>query len=176
MSRENGFANFEEATKAPTAYSMPEKDKAVFVNNSNWTAEESPEVQMPVTGAENGLTLEEMRGLDYDDDKWEQLLDQLTISDMNEMIALGGYQTSAAGSVGKVQTTDCDGPASINNNFTGVGSIGFPCGVMIACTWNENIAKTFGQSIGQMADEMNVSGWYAPAMNIQGSIRKMGNL
>ena len=65
---------------------------------------------------------------------------------------------------------------SINNNFTGVGSIGFPCGVMIACTWNENIAKTFGQSIGQMADEMNVSGWYAPAMNIQGSIRKMGNL
>lgn len=166
LSRENGFANFEEATKAPTAYSMPEKDKAVFVNNSNWTAEESPEVQMPVTGAENGLTLEEMRGLDYDDDKWEQLLDQLTISDMNEMIALGGYQTSAAGSVGKVQTTDCDGPASINNNFTGVGSIGFPCGVMIACTWNENIAKTFGQSIGQMADEMNVSGWYAPAMNI----------
>lgn len=166
LSRENGFANFEEATKAPTAYSMPEKDKAVFVNNSNWTAEESPEVQMPVTGVENGLTLEEMRGLDYDDDKWEQLLDQLTISDMNEMIALGGYQTSAAGSVGKVQTTDCDGPASINNNFTGVGSIGFPCGVMIACTWNENIAKTFGQSIGQMADEMNVSGWYAPAMNI----------
>ena len=37
---------------------------------------------------------------------------------------------------------------------------------MIANTWNEDMAEAFGDSIGQMADEMNVSGWYAPAMNI----------
>ncbi|MFS6554483.1 glycoside hydrolase family 3 N-terminal domain-containing protein, partial [Parabacteroides distasonis] len=59
----------------------------------------------------------------------------------------------------------CDGPASINNNFTGVGSIGFPSATMIASTWNKDIAKQFGESIGEMADEMGVSGWYAPAMN-----------
>ena len=110
-----------------------------------------------------------MRGLAYDDEQWEPLLDQLTIDEMNTMIALGGYQTAAAESIGKVTTTDCDGPASINNNFTGVGSIGFPCGVMIANTFNEDIARAFGQSIGEMADEMNVSGWYAPAMNIHRS-------
>ena len=40
---------------------------------------------------------------------------------------------------------------------------------MIACTWNEDIAERFGQSIGKMADEMGVSGWYAPAMNIHRS-------
>ncbi|MDD7636534.1 MAG: glycoside hydrolase family 3 N-terminal domain-containing protein, partial [Clostridiales bacterium] len=78
---------------------------------------------------------------------------------------IGGYQTSAAGSVGKVMTVDCDGPASINNNFTGMGSIGFPSAVMIASTWNKNLAEAFGESIGKMADEMDVSGWYAPAMN-----------
>ena len=50
-----------------------------------------------------------------------------------------------------------------------MGSIGFPCGVMIANTYNEDIARSFGQSIGEMADEMNVSGWYAPAMNIHRS-------
>ena len=84
---------------------------------------------------------------------------------MDTIIALGGYQTSAAASVGKVMTVDCDGPASINNNFTGTGSIGFPAGVMIANTWNIELAHAFGESIGTMADEMGVSGWYAPAMN-----------
>jgi beta-glucosidase len=66
-------------------------------------------------------------------------------------------------------TVDCDGPASINNNFTGQGSIGFPAAVMIACTWNTDLALQFGESIGKMADEMDVSGWYAPAMNIHRS-------
>lgn len=166
LSRADGFANFEEVTAAPSTYSMPEEDKAQFTNNSNWEPEEDPDAEMPTTGADNGLTLADMRGLEYDDEQWDALLDQLTIDEMNQMIALGGYQTAPADSIGKVQTTDCDGPASINNNFTGVGSIGFPCGVMIANTYNEDIAREFGQSIGEMADEMNVSGWYAPAMNI----------
>ena len=166
LSRADGFANFEEVTAAPSTYSMPEEDKAQFTNNSNWEPEEDPDAEMPTTGADNGLTLADMRGLEYDDEQWDALLDQLTIDEMNQMIALGGYQTAPADNIGKVQTTDCDGPASINNNFTGVGSIGFPCGVMIANTYNEDIAREFGQSIGEMADEMNVSGWYAPAMNI----------
>lgn len=85
---------------------------------------------------------------------------------MNELIALGGFQTVAAPSVGKIATTDCDGPAAINNNFTRMGSVGFPCSVMIARTWSQQIAHDFGDSIGAMADEMGVSGWYAPAMNI----------
>lgn len=168
LSRADGFANFAEVTAAPATYSMPEEDKALFDNNSSWTPEEE-EAEMPTTGADNGLTLADLRGADYDDEQWEDLLDQMTVDEMNQLIALGGYQTSAADSVGKVQTTDCDGPASINNNFTGVGSIGFPCGVMIANTFNEDIANEFGQSIGQMADEMNVSGWYAPAMNLHRS-------
>ncbi len=37
---------------------------------------------------------------------------------------------------------------------------------MIASTWNHDIAEAFGEKIGKMADEMKVSGWYAPAMNI----------
>ena len=61
-------------------------------------------------------------------------------------------------------------PASINNNFTGMGSIGFPSAVMIAATWNTDLATRFGESIGKMADEMGVSGWYAPAMNVHRSV------
>ncbi len=165
LSRADGFANY--ATAAPTNFTLAEDEKADFLNNSNYDPANynNDSDEMPTTGAKNGMTLADMRGLSYDDEKWDTLLDQLTVSDMDTMIALGGYQTSAASSVGKVMTVDCDGPASINNNFTGTGSIGFPSAVMIANTWNKDLALSFGESIGKMADEMDVSGWYAPAMN-----------
>lgn len=168
LSRENGFENYEEAVAAPATYSMPEADKAGFVNNSNFEPEEDPDAQMPTTGAKNNISILDLRGADYDDEKWEMLLDNLTIDEMVEMIALGGYQTAPAKSIDKIATTDCDGPAALNNNFTGVGSIGFPAGVMLANCWNEDLAYAFGENIGLMADDMNVSG-YAPAMNIHRS-------
>ena len=168
LSRRDGFANYAQATAYPESFSMPEAYKATFINNSNYnTADyDDPTAVAPTLGAKNGMVLADLRGKDYDDPAWETLLDQLTPTDMNTMISLGGYQTAPVQSVGKVQTIDCDGPASINNNFTGVGSIGFPSAVMIAATWSEDLAKDFGESIGKMADEMGVSGWYAPAMNI----------
>ena len=167
LSRADGFANYAEATAAPENYSMSDEVKSVFINNGVYDPEKYNDAsdEMPTTGAKNGMTLAELRGASYDDERWETLLDQLTISDMDTMIALGGYQTAAAASVDKASTVDCDGPASINNNFTGVGSVGFPSAVMIASTWNTDLALEFGESIGKMADEMDVSGWYAPAMN-----------
>lgn len=169
LSRANGFANYNEAVAVPATYSMPEEDKAGFVNNSNFEPEEDPDAKMPTTGAKNDISILDLRGADYDDEKWEELLDNMTIDEMVEMIALGGYQTAPADSIDKIATTDCDGPAALNNNFTGVGSIGFPAGVMLANSWNEDLAYAFGENIGLMADDMNVSGWYAPAMNIHRS-------
>lgn len=171
LSRAGGFANYDEATAAPASLSMSDEHKETFINNGNYNPEEynNAEDEMPTTGADNGLKLADLRGVDYDDPQWEELLDQLTVSEMDQLIALGGYQTVALSSIGKVQTIDCDGPASINNNFTGTGSVGFPSAVMIASTWNKEIATAFGESIGKMADEMGVSGWYAPAMNIHRS-------
>lgn len=167
LSRADGFANYEEATAAPGSLSISDEKKAEFINNSNYNPEDynNEADEMPVTGADNGLELQSLRGAEYDDPQWDTLLDQMTLSEMDTVIALAGYQTPAASSISKVQTIDCDGPASINNNFTGIGSIGFPSAVMIANTWNKDIAERFGESIGKMADEMGVSGWYAPAMN-----------
>ncbi len=167
LSRADGFANYAEATAAPTNFEMSDADKATYFNATNYdpTDYNDDSDEMPTTGAKNGIQLAELRGLDYDDPMWDSLLDELTVDDMNNLIAHGGYETAAVDSIGKVMTYDCDGPASINNNFTGQGSIGFPAAVMIACTWNKDMATAFGQSIGKMADEMDVSGWYAPATN-----------
>ena len=171
LSRADGFANYAEATAAPADFELPAEAKATFYNNSNWNPEDfnNADDVAPTTGAKNGLKLKDMVGVDYNDAQWDTFLDQLTVSDMDSLIALGGYQSVAVSSIGKVQAIDCDGPASINNNFTKQGSIGFPSAVMIAATWNTDLAHDFGTSIGKMADDMDVSGWYAPAMNIHRS-------
>lgn len=168
LSRADHFANYKEATAAPTNFEMSDKAKETFYNNSNYDPKkfDKDSDKMPTTGAKNGLKLSDMYGKDYDDADWDKLLDQLTFDDMDNLIANGGYGTQAVKSVGKIQLTDADGPASLNNNFTGVGSIGFPASMAFACTWNKDLAKQFGEMIGDMAHDMHVAGWYAPAMNI----------
>ena len=171
LSRADGFANYAEATAAPANYEMSDADKAVFYNAHSYTesgyeADDDANAEDITTGAKNGLKLVDLRGVDYNDPKWDDLLDQMTIDEMQQTIGFGGYQTAAVSSIEKVRTNDCDGPASINNNFTGVGSVGFPAATLIGMTWSKELAHSFGDSIGEMANEMDTSGWYGPAMNI----------
>ena len=167
LSRADHFANYDEAVAAPASQELGEPYLSEYHLNANFdkTTYLNDEDQMPVTGAKNGLTLADLRDADYDDPRWEQLLDQLTVEEMSEMIAMAGYQTGAIESVGKAATLDFDGPAAINNNFTGAGSIGFPIEVVIASTWNKDLAKEWGRCMGKLSREMGAQGWYAPGMN-----------
>ena len=168
LSRAGRFANLAEATAAPTNFEMSEANKAKFLATSNYdaaAADADSSATMPTTGAKNGLVLGDLAGLDYDDPKWDQLLDQLTVKEMNTLISKGGYGSPAISSIGKLRVSDVDGPASLNNNFTGVGSIGLPSAVSVAATFNKELARSFGDAIGTMAHDMQVSGWYAPATN-----------
>ena len=171
LSRADGFANYAEATAAPATYEMTDEQKAAFDNAHTYTEagyqnDDDANAADITTGAKNGLKLVDLRGVDYNDAKWDQLLDQMTIDEMQQTIGFGGYQTAAVSSIEKVRTNDCDGPASINNNFTGVGSVGLPAATLIGMTWDKELAYAFGDSIGEMANEMDTSGWYGPAMNI----------
>ena len=171
LSRADGFANYAEATAAPATYEMTDEQKAAFDNAHTYTEagyqnDDDANAADITTGAKNGLKLADLRGVDYNDAKWDQLLDQMTIDEMQQLIGFGGYQTAAVSSIEKVHTNDCDGPASINNFFTGVGSVGFPAATLIGMTWDKDLAYAFGDSIGEMANEMDTSGWYGPAMNI----------
>lgn len=171
LSRKDGFANFDEATAAPANNDMPKNYKDKFINNSNYNPKDynNDSDEMPVTGAKNGMVLADLRGKAYEDPAWEELLDQMTVKEMQELIALGGFQTRPIKSVGKITTIDCDGTSAINNTFTKEYTVGFPVTVMLACSWNERLSFEYGRTMGKMADEMKVSGWYGPSMNIHRS-------
>lgn len=145
LSRADRFANLEEAKAALASLELEEPYLSEYHLNSNFdkTTYLNDDDVMPTTGAENGMKLADLRGADYDDPRWEELLDQLTVEEMQGMIAMSGYQTPAIDSVGKVGTLDFEGLAAINNNFTGVGTIGFPIEVVIASTWNKEMANAW---------------------------------
>lgn len=168
LSREDNFANLSQATAKAVRDDMPADEAKKFHINRTFDygtyADDS--AAMPVTGAKNGLKLADLRDVDYDDERWNQLVQQMSVDEMTDLVALAGYQTTAANSVGKVRVNDADGPAAINNNFTGLGSIGFPVAVVIAQTWNKDLATQYGETMGQMAREMDVTGWYAPGVNL----------
>lgn len=171
LSRANRFENERTSTAAPSDYAMPDKVKRTFYNNGNYDPKkfDKPGDKMPTTDAKNGIRLAQMRGKSYNDPMWDKLLDQLSIKEMDGLIANGGYQNAAVPSIGKPRMSDVDGPAALKDNFTGVGSIGLPSNVTVACTWNKDIARRFGDAIGRMARDMHISGWYAPSVNIHRS-------
>ncbi len=171
LSRADGFKNAGASWQRPTEeqYTMTDELKAAVEANTfgiyDSTKYDNPDDQMPTLGADNGLTLFDLKGVDYEDEKWDKLLDQLSFEDMATMINVGGWQTAEIDSVGKVATSDCDGPAGLNNFVTKTYGTPYPCEVLLAQTWNKQLAYEVGESMGQEFADVKNYGWYGPAMN-----------
>ncbi len=96
----------------------------------------------------------------------------MSVDELHDLVAKGGYQSIAVDSIGKPACIDLDGPQGINeaNQSTKqAGAASYPSEVVTACTWDKEIAELMGMSIGKEALSYNVNGWYAPACNIHRS-------
>lgn len=124
------------------------------------------DVDMPITGADNGLKLQDLKGLDFDDPKWDEFLDQLTVDQMIDYVSAGAYHTIAIEEHGIPNTVLLDGPAGFNFFFKKFEAGAFPTEIVIASTWNKDLAYKMGEVIGKEAKAYGVHGWYAPALNI----------
>lgn len=171
LSRTDHFANYEEVTAAPPtdAYVMDDVTRAAVRANTpaGWdsTLYDNAGDQMPTTGADNGLTLYQLRGVAYDDPKWDRLLDQMSVEDMITLVNVGGFGTAEISSIGKVSTSDYDGPAGINLFFIGLTGTAYPSEVLMAQTWNKGLATKLGDAMAHEYTDVNTYGWYGPALN-----------
>ena len=123
---------------------------------------------MPVLDADNGLTLIDMRGLDYDDPAWEDLLDQLTLEDM-ESLAWLGYGNDPMPSIGLPATSAQDGSAGWHKDS---GCCAYSAGAVTGYTWNKQLAYDFGLTLSEESlanPTLGYAGWYSPAVNIHRS-------
>ncbi len=116
-----------------------------------------------VYGADNSLTLIDMRGLDYDDPLWEDLLDELTPEEIYNTIGVSGYGIEYIDSVEKPFNIDADTASGLI--YGGTGAM-FPSAMTLAQTWNLELASEYGEMIGNEGLLGGADGWYAPSMNI----------
>ena len=121
---------------------------------------------VPTTGANNGIMLADLKGLDYNDPLWNKYLDQFTVSEMANFAARGGYGTIAIPRLGIPVTSEFDGPMAIANAFSGMFSYQFPSEIVTASTWNTQLANEMGRMQSIFAKVFGFQAWYAPAMNI----------
>ncbi|RSU13780.1 hypothetical protein CBF27_02450 [Vagococcus acidifermentans] len=141
--------------KAPQ-FVLDEANKEVSKTDSN----------APELGQDNGIKLADLKGLPYDDQKWEAFLSQFTMEELMSLYTEGAYKTNAIERLGVPATVLLDGPAGINFFFKPVEAAAYPTEVVIASTWNDDIAYEWGAAVGKEARALGVHGWYAPAMNI----------
>ena len=114
----------------------------------------------PTQGQAGDLVLADLKNAAWDDPKWESLLNQLSISDMQNLVDGGSFKTVAVSSIGKAATVDYDGPGAAFHSGTG-----HPSEVVVACSWNLEVGKLMGESIGREGASRGLTGWYAPGIN-----------
>ena len=127
---------------------------------------------MPTLEADNGLTLMDLYGLDYDDELWDDLLDQLSAEDMASLLGDAFHFTNAVESIGLVGTRDENGPTGLTTSLFGsIGDIasydtmGLPSEDLMAATWNVDLLYEAGYMIGQDCLYVGVTFLYGPGAN-----------
>ena len=131
--------------------------------------------EMPASNQKNGLTLSDMRGLSYYDEKWDTLLDQIdySSSEMTQALFANAFASGELTSVGKPSTLDHDGPQGLalndNDGNSWINCCSFPAATTLAQTWNKELAYEMGNAVGEENYWLGGSAWYAPAINLHWS-------
>ena len=85
------------------------------------------------------------------------------------VIANAGVQTVKVDSVNKFPTIDSDGPAGVNSFMVGAYGTGYCAQILLAQTWNIELANKLADGICKEFVDFGMNGWYAPSMNLHRS-------
>ncbi len=163
-------------------YTTPDSGKPWEVKN------ESPRTS-PV---DNGISFADMLNdadgnyvgsVSFDDERWEKLLDELTVDEMKNLVGFGAFRTNAIKGINNVVnkplTNDSDGPSGFTSFISGAviyDTCSYQAECLMGATWNVELAHRMGEMVGEeglvgneKGDGLPYSGWYAPAVNIHRS-------
>ena len=126
-------------------------------------------VDMPTLGAVNDLKLVDMIGLEYDDPKWDKLLDQLTFEEMVTFIGDAFHWTMPVKSVEAPGTRDENGPQGLTVTLFGAGlnveTTALTSEDVLAATFNTDLVYEMGNIVGNDCLAAKVAFLYGPGAN-----------
>ncbi len=143
-------------------------------------------VEFPVMG-ETGdeiIQLIHMKGVDYDDAKWDEFMDQLTFEELAQVCANGLRMTYKVDKIGKQETLDHNGPSGVTQKYSlgpnGYATVNndplkdskgtcYPCNGIVAATMNDQLVLEVGELIGEDAMWAGYAGLYGTGLNIHRS-------
>lgn len=180
VSRSNWKNTMLKAAITATAYQAAVQIAANDAIVAGLAIQDQPEStgEMPTMGKEGTLTLSQFVGVPMDGSitvngqeyTWDDLLNQLTFSDMTKLVGLAYHSTASASNVGKPATKDENGPLGLTATLTGGGSsTGYTSADILAATFDREIAEAVGRSLGNdclMVTGKAYSGLYGPGVNI----------
>lgn len=119
------------------------------------------------TGKDNEIAFASMNGADFNDERWDTLLDELTVEDMVKMVTGSGLSTIP--SVSYPSMFMKDGPQGNNMRSyveDGTSATGFCGEVVRASTFNKDLIRRAGDAMGEDWLRTDTEGAYTPAVNI----------
>lgn len=167
LSRTDWEGTFPKASESYTASDEMLDAKAQYEKGE--TVYNTTNAEMPIMNADNGIKLEDLKGLDYDDPKWIKFLDQFNTNEMIGLAANGGWHTQEISRLGVKASRLLDGPSGINSMFAPFTAVAYPMETVVSSSWNDEMALKLGEAVGDEALVYGVQGWYAPGMNIHRS-------
>ena len=161
--------------------------KATDVTMPDQATVASPSATMQVYNLiqfdENANVLRDEEGtilVDFNDERWVEYLDLLTVDEMMDFTMKGAFQTIALSSIGLMPAFSSDGPsgfvyfmAQVESQNPVYDTCSYASECVIAATWNVELAYDMGVAVGneslignEKGDGRPYSGWYAPAVNL----------
>ena len=158
VSRSNWTGTMPKASVTLTADSKIKQGLA-----SNKPIEEKEEASVPAYDRNNGLTLQMLRGKDYNDPMWDKLLDQMSFTDQAYLITNGQMSTVVIPSVAKPDTKEGDGPTGYSGSQ---GGLSFPSEGIWASSFNNELIRKVGDALAEECLFHGLTGLYANGINI----------
>ncbi len=139
------------------------------LQDQQYKTDPKADAAMPTLGADNGLKLVDMIGLDYDDPKWDELLDQMTFDEMVSLIGDSFHWTMPIESVQAPGTRDENGPQGLTvalfGSGLGVETTALTSEDVLAATFNKDLVYEIGNIVGNDCLDAKVSFLYGPGAN-----------
>ena len=163
FSRKDFQASFPEAPKEDDLELTDERALKYIAKYDVWAEENNPiaDEDMPTVDTDpTRHTLASMRGVDWDDAKWDDYMNQFTRDSMVKMVTNGGWNELADSENGVPVSYDADSPYGYYAAALSIKNVNkwYCGGPMVAATFNTELAKKVGDAFGEEAHANYLAG------------------